>query len=147
MNALLVDDERLARQELRRLLQAHADVTIVGEAANADEAVARLSELLVDVVFLDIQMPGASGFDVLERLDHVPLVLFTTAFDDTPFAHSTSTPSTICSSRSSLSGLPRPSTKRGRRWPTAEPCRRTGFANLGPRLRPRWGAMLDRRAG
>ena len=82
MNALLVDDERLARQELRRLLSAHADVTIVGEALNADDAVARLAEPSIDVVFLDIQMPGGSGFDVLERLDRVPLVVFTTAFDE-----------------------------------------------------------------
>ena len=81
MKVLLVDDERLARQELRRLLSAHADVTIVGEAANADEAVARLSDAGIDVVFLDIQMPGGTGFDVLERIDRVPLVLFTTAFD------------------------------------------------------------------
>jgi len=82
MNALLVDDERLARQELRRLLAAHADVTIVGEAVNADDAVARLAEPTIDLVFLDIQMPGGSGFDVLERLERVPLVVFTTAFDE-----------------------------------------------------------------
>jgi two-component system LytT family response regulator len=82
MNALLVDDERLARQELRRLLAAHADVTIVGEAVNAEDAVSRLSEPSIDLVFLDIQMPGGSGFDVLERLDRVPLVVFTTAFDE-----------------------------------------------------------------
>ena len=82
MKALLVDDERLARQELRRLMQAHADVTIVGEAANADDAVALLSDPAIDVVFLDIQMPGGSGFDVLERIDRVPLVVFTTAFDE-----------------------------------------------------------------
>jgi two-component system, LytTR family, response regulator len=82
MNALLVDDERLARQELRRLLAAHADVTIVGEAVNAEEAVARLAGQTIDLVFLDIQMPGGSGFDVLERLDRVPLVVFTTAFDE-----------------------------------------------------------------
>ncbi|HZM97155.1 MAG TPA: response regulator [Vicinamibacterales bacterium] len=82
MNALLVDDERLARQELRRLLAAHGDVSVVGEAANADEAVAQLSKSTIELVFLDIQMPGGSGFDVLERLDRVPLVVFTTAFDE-----------------------------------------------------------------
>ncbi len=82
MNALLVDDERLARQELRRLLSAHADVSIVGEAVNADDAVAQLADPSIDVVFLDIKMPGGSGFDVLERLDRVPLVVFTTAFDE-----------------------------------------------------------------
>ena len=82
MNALIVDDERLARSELRRLLQEHPDFSIVGEAANADEAEAQLSQLQVDVLFLDIQMPGASGFDLLERLDHVPLLIFTTAYDE-----------------------------------------------------------------
>jgi two-component system LytT family response regulator len=82
MNALLVDDERLARQELRRLLAAHPDVTVVGEAATADEAETRLGELAVDLLFLDIKMPGASGFDLLERLDRVPLLVFTTAYDE-----------------------------------------------------------------
>jgi len=82
MNTLLVDDERLARQELRRLLANHADITIVGEAVNADDAVTRLEDASIDLVFLDIQMPGGSGFDVLERLERVPLVVFTTAFDE-----------------------------------------------------------------
>jgi two-component system LytT family response regulator len=82
MNALIVDDERLARSELRRMLQAHDDVHVVGEAANADEAVARLSELHVDILFLDIKMPGESGFDLLERLDSIPRLVFTTAYDE-----------------------------------------------------------------
>ena len=79
MNALLVDDERLARRELRRLLVVHPDVTVVGEAATAEEAEARLRELPVDMLFLDIKMPGATGFDLLERLERVPLLVFTTA--------------------------------------------------------------------
>ena len=82
MNALLVDDERLARRELRRLLTSHADVTVAGEAVNVDDAIARLADASIDVVFLDIQMPGGSGFDVLERLARVPLVVFTTAYDE-----------------------------------------------------------------
>jgi two-component system, LytTR family, response regulator len=83
VNALLVDDERLARRELRRLLASHPDVNITGEAVNVDDAVARLSAVPgVDLVFLDIQMPGGSGFDVLERIDRVPLVVFTTAYDE-----------------------------------------------------------------
>ena len=82
MNALLVDDERLARAELRRLLRAHPDVTVVGEAANPAEAEARLDELSVDLLFLDIKMPGGTGFDLLERLDRVPLLVFTTAYDE-----------------------------------------------------------------
>ena len=82
MNALLVDDERLARSELRRLLAAHPDVTIVGEARHADEAEAHLGGLDVDLLFLDIRMPGASGFDLLERLERAPSVIFTTAYDE-----------------------------------------------------------------
>jgi two-component system LytT family response regulator len=82
MNALIVDDERLARTELRRLLEAHGDVRVIGEAANAVDAAARLAELPVDVLFLDIRMPGENGFDLLERLDSVPPVIFTTAYDE-----------------------------------------------------------------
>jgi two-component system LytT family response regulator len=82
MHALIVDDERLARQEMRRLLKPHTDITIAGEAQNADEAEARLAELPVDLLFLDIRMPGATGFDLLERLDRVPLLIFTTAYDE-----------------------------------------------------------------
>lgn len=81
MKALLVDDERLARQELRRLLAAHPDVAIVGEAADAEAAEALIAALRPDLLFLDVQMPGGSGFDLLERLDAAPLVLFTTAYD------------------------------------------------------------------
>ena len=81
MNALVADDERLARSELRRLLAAHPDVSIVAEARNVEEAEAVLKREPVDLLFLDIQMPGGSGFDLLERLDRMPLVIFTTAFD------------------------------------------------------------------
>ena len=82
VNALLVDDERLARRELRRLLARHPDVTIAGEAATVDEAEARLREFPIDLLFLDIKMPGATGFDLLERLERVPLLVFTTAYDE-----------------------------------------------------------------
>jgi two-component system LytT family response regulator len=81
LSALIVDDERLARSELRRLLSAHVDVAIVGEAANADESESRLRAGGVDVLFLDIQMPGANGFELLERLDTLPAVIFATAYD------------------------------------------------------------------
>jgi len=82
LNVLIVDDERLARNELRRLLAVQADVAIAGEAANAADAEALLRAGGIDVLFLDIQMPGGSGFDLLERLDTVPAVIFTTAFDE-----------------------------------------------------------------
>jgi two-component system LytT family response regulator len=82
VNVLIVDDERLARSELRRLLAAHPDIVVVGEAANIDDAEKRLRDGHVDVLLLDIQMPGGTGFDLLERLDAVPLVIFTTAYDE-----------------------------------------------------------------
>jgi two-component system LytT family response regulator len=82
MKALIVDDERLARLELRRLLELHASVEIAGEARDVDEALALIRTVRPDVLFLDIEMPGASGFDLLDRLDDdVPHVIFTTAFD------------------------------------------------------------------
>lgn len=82
LRTLIVDDERLARRELRRLLDPHDEVTVVGEAANADEAEAALREKDPDLLLLDVQMPGDSGFDLLERLDAVPHVVFVTAYDE-----------------------------------------------------------------
>jgi len=82
MNVLIVDDERLARSELHRLLSVHPDVTVVAEAASPDDAEASLRKDDVDVMFLDIQMPGGSGFDLLERLGTLPLIIFTTAYDE-----------------------------------------------------------------
>lgn len=81
MKALVVDDEALARRELRRLLVDFAWLEIVGEAANIDEAAPRIEALSPDLLFLDIKMPGGSGFDLLTRLEHVPRVIFTTAYD------------------------------------------------------------------
>ncbi len=83
IRALLVDDERLARRGLELRLAAAPDVEIVGECENGREAIERVAELAPDLMFLDIQMPGLSGFDVLARLpqDSMPLVIFVTAFD------------------------------------------------------------------
>ena len=82
MRALIVDDERLARKELVTLLAEHPMIEIVGEAMNADEAVNMINDLNPDLLFLDIQMPGKTGFQLLEMLDSVPLVVFTTAYDE-----------------------------------------------------------------
>jgi two-component system LytT family response regulator len=83
MKALLIDDERLARNELRRLLAPHTTVAVVGEAANAEEARGRIAELSPDLIFLDVQMPGEDGFALLESLEPpLPLVIFTTAYDE-----------------------------------------------------------------
>jgi len=81
MKALIVDDEPLARRELRRLLAAHRSIQIVGEAGDIDEARERIESLAPEVVFLDIQMPGGTGFDLLTRLDWIPRIIFTTAYD------------------------------------------------------------------
>ena len=82
MRTLIVDDERLARSELRRLLAEQPEVQVVGEAANIDEAYRQVQSLHPDLLLLDIKMPGGSGFDLLERLESTPQVIFTTAFDE-----------------------------------------------------------------
>ncbi|MCH6233953.1 MULTISPECIES: LytR/AlgR family response regulator transcription factor [Cognataquiflexum] len=82
MRALVIDDERLARKELINLLSQYDQVEIVGEANNVDDAKEKIETLAPDVVFLDIQMPEKTGFDLLEELDNVPHVIFTTAYDE-----------------------------------------------------------------
>ena len=82
MKALIIDDERLARKELISLLADHKDIDVIGEAANIDEALEMIDEKNPDLLFLDIQMPGGTGFDLLERLDSVPKVIFITAYDE-----------------------------------------------------------------
>jgi two-component system LytT family response regulator len=82
MNVLLIDDSRLARTELRHLLRAFPEVAVVGEARHADEARQRIQELQPDVLFLDIHMPGQTGFELLASLEGpAPHVIFTTAYD------------------------------------------------------------------
>ena len=83
MKALLIDDERLARNELRRLLAAHAAIEVVGEAVDVEDALPKVAALKPELLFLDVQMPGADGFSLLEQLDPpLPLVIFTTAYDE-----------------------------------------------------------------
>ncbi len=82
MRALIVDDEPLARRELRRLLEVHAEVQVVGEAGGTAEAERLLTDLGPDLLFLDIQMPGRTGLQLLESLDDAPQVIFTTAHDE-----------------------------------------------------------------
>jgi two-component system LytT family response regulator len=81
MKTILIDDERLARKELTSLLLEHPEIQIVDEAKNVDEAFDKIQEHKPEVLFLDIQMPGKSGFELLEMLDTVPIVVFTTAYD------------------------------------------------------------------
>jgi two-component system, LytTR family, response regulator len=82
MKALLVDDEQLARFELRRLLRSFPEIEIAGEAKDGDEALRLIREVRPEILFLDIQMPGMTGFDLLEKIeDDLPDVIFTTAYD------------------------------------------------------------------
>ena len=80
--AIIIDDERLARNELKKLLMEFPDVEIIDEAANADEGIEKIDALSPDLIFLDIQMPGKTGFDMLTELDKAPHVIFTTAYDE-----------------------------------------------------------------
>ena len=83
MKALLIDDERLARNELRRLLAAFPEIKVAGEASNARQAREQMAALKPDLLFLDVQMPGETGMELLESLEPpVPHVIFTTAYDE-----------------------------------------------------------------
>ena len=80
--AIIIDDERLARNELKKLLQEFPQVDVIGEAANANEGLEKIEALSPDLIFLDIQMPGKTGFDMLCELETAPHVIFTTAYDE-----------------------------------------------------------------
>src|SRR6188472_2581221 len=80
--AIIIDDERLARNELKKLLLDFPEVEVIGEAANAAEGIDKIESLMPDLIFLDIQMPGKTGFDMLMELERAPHVIFTTAYDE-----------------------------------------------------------------
>src|SRR4030095_16057134 len=82
MRAIIIDDERLARSELKKLLTDYPEIEIVAEAANAGEGIEKIENLNPDLIFLDINMPGKTGFDLLQELDRTPHVIFTTAYDE-----------------------------------------------------------------
>ena len=81
IRALIIDDEKLARSRLRRLLAPFQEIKIVGEATNGEEGLALISETRPDVLFLDIQMPQLSGFEMLAKMEKSPYIIFTTAYD------------------------------------------------------------------
>jgi two-component system LytT family response regulator len=81
-NAIIIDDERLARNELKKMLALHPEIEVVGEAANADEGLNLINELTPDLILLDVQMPVKTGFDLLQELERLPAVIFTTAYDE-----------------------------------------------------------------
>lgn len=80
--AIIIDDERLARNELKKLLLDFPQIEVIDEAANADEGAEKIEAQNPDLIFLDIQMPGKTGFDMLQELDKAPHVIFTTAYDE-----------------------------------------------------------------
>jgi two-component system LytT family response regulator len=82
MRTIIIDDERLARKELAGLLKNFPEIEILAECANSDEAMEAINSLQPDLIFLDVQMPGKNGFELLEELEAVPKVIFVTAFDE-----------------------------------------------------------------
>ncbi len=78
---IIIDDERLAREEVKRALENYPEFEVIGEASHVDEAIIIIEGLKPDIIFLDIHMPGKNGFDLLEELTIVPEVVFTTAYD------------------------------------------------------------------
>lgn len=82
MRAIIIDDERLARQELKNLLSAYKDIEIIAECNNAQSAKEKIAELNPDVIFLDMQMPGKTGLELIEEVSALPDVVFVTAHDE-----------------------------------------------------------------
>src|SRR4051812_32595943 len=82
IKAIIIDDERLARNELKKLLTDFPEIEVVAEAANANEGMEKIENLAPELIFLDIQMPGKTGFDMLAEMDRIPNVIFTTAYDE-----------------------------------------------------------------
>ena len=82
IKAIIIDDERLARNELKKLLQNHSEIEVIEEAANVDEGLEKIEQFNPELIFLDIQMPGKTGFDLLAEAEKTPKVIFTTAYDE-----------------------------------------------------------------
>ncbi|MCL7764071.1 LytTR family DNA-binding domain-containing protein [Polaribacter sp. Z014] len=82
LKAVIVEDSRLARNELKELIKAHKEIEILGEAENVDDGFKLINDTNPDLLFLDINMPEKDGFELLEMLDQVPTTIFTTAFDE-----------------------------------------------------------------
>lgn len=82
IKAIIIDDERLARNELKKLLTDFPEIEVVAEAANANEGIEKIDNYAPELIFLDIQMPGKTGFEMLAEMDKTPNVIFTTAYDE-----------------------------------------------------------------
>ena len=79
---IIIDDERLAREELKSILQEYTEIEVIGEAQNGDEGIELAESLKPDLIFLDVSMPGMTGFDMLKKLGEIPHVIFVTAHDE-----------------------------------------------------------------
>lgn len=79
---ILIDDERLAREELKSLLTDYHEIEIIGEAKNGEEGIEMIKTLSPDLIFLDVNMPGMTGFEMIKQMDEIPNVIFVTAYDE-----------------------------------------------------------------
>lgn len=79
---VVIDDERLAREELKSILAEFTEIEIIGEAQNGDEGIELIKNVQPDLIFLDVNMPGMTGFEMLKRLENIPHVIFVTAYDE-----------------------------------------------------------------
>ncbi|HIP32528.1 MAG TPA: response regulator transcription factor [Crocinitomicaceae bacterium] len=79
---IVIDDERLAREELKSMLYEFSEIEIIAEAQNGEEGIEKIKELKPDLIFLDISMPGMTGFEMLQKLEDIPEVIFVTAYDE-----------------------------------------------------------------
>lgn len=80
--SLVIDDERLAREELKSVLSDFTEINVIGEAQNGDEGIEMIQKLQPDLIFLDVNMPGMTGFEMLKKLENIPYVIFITAYDE-----------------------------------------------------------------
>ena len=79
---IIIDDERLARAELKSILNEYSEIDVIDEAQNGDEGIEKIKSLQPDLIFLDVNMPGMTGFEMLKKLDSIPHVIFVTAYDE-----------------------------------------------------------------
>lgn len=79
---IIIDDERLAREELKSILAEYTEIVVIDEAQNGDEGIEKIKKMQPDLIFLDVSMPGMTGFDMLKKIDEIPHVIFVTAYDE-----------------------------------------------------------------
>ncbi len=82
IKTIIIDDERLAREELKLLLAEFIEIDIIDEAQNGQEGIEKIKQHKPDLIFLDVSMPGMTGFEMLKQVDDVPQVIFITAYDE-----------------------------------------------------------------